>query len=291
MTNKYKKEISKYKIADSTKEKIYTKLEQPKIRKFKIAYSVLTILLVSIISVGIVYAKDIKEFIESWGKMEISYRTKEGEKKSTNLEKIAIIETKLDDYVFPEEIYNNLSIVPNDYPLPEEGVTTFSNKNISEIKKELGIEILGIENLKYEETYTEITKERKIGSISIKSNEFIVKCGKRADKESCSPLATGYKGFAIRSEFKTKNSQNDNEYEFSYDTKNSKSDFQIQTFNKIGNLKVEGISYQLPIIENDETTVDFATDMYFNYKNIRYEINATNLTQEEIIKILADNLN
>lgn len=303
MKNKYKEELSKYKVSNKVKESIYNKLEQPKIKRFKVSYGVIALILTCIISVGIVYAKDIKEFIESWGKTKVTFYQKEGKQSEAELESVNTIKTKLDNYVFEEEMYNKILKYNEDNyeslhycngfsPEGLNDISYFSNQKIEEINEKLGVDILGFSNLDYEYYYDEITNERKIGSITIRSKDYILSCTKTNGE--CNKVRPGYKGFNITAKLSTKNSQKAyhemNEYNYIYDFSDNNYDTNIKEFNKIGNINVKGISYQIPVENNDGTINEFAVEMYFNHNNIRYNISGWNLTHEEIIKILKENL-
>lgn len=285
----YQEKISKYTVSNEVKEKILTKINQQFTSRFKMAYSIIPIVLTCLISVGIVYAKDIKEFITSWGRTKVTYYDKEGTKQEVELNPIKTVKTNLDDFVFEKEIYTKLDILPDDYPIPVEGITLFKNKKIKEITEELGVHILGLDRLNYKYLYKEITKERKIGTIFIRSDEYVVQCGTKAGKESCSPLAHGYKGFSMTIELKTTNTNLEYDNEWSYDSSHG-GDLQIKKFNKIGDIEVDGFSHVLSIIGNNGTEEGFVTEMYFNCENIRYTINATNLSHEELLDILEETL-
>ncbi len=290
MKNKYKEEISRYNISYKTKEKLLSKIESHKVKNYQPVYICLIILLAGIISVGMVYAKDIKELIESWGKTKVTFYEESEINEKIELDTLKIIKTNLDDYKLDNDVYSKLEILSNDYPIPTEGITYFKDKMLVDIEKEIGVDFLGFEDLKYEYQYNEITDERKIGSISIKSEEYVVKCGTRGNKESCLPIAKNYKGLSIRAEIKTKNTNYEGNTEWEYDFSHEDIDPKIIKFEKIGDLNINGFSHIIPIKDNDGTIDEFVTDMYFNYKNIKYTINAINLTNDEIINILKDKL-
>lgn len=298
MTNKYKEEISKYKISNKSKDKLLRKIENQKVKKFRLAYSIIIIMLICTISVGIAYAKDIKKIIESWGKTNVTFYEKEGKKTDINLNSIAPIVTKLDNYIFDEETYqkileynknnkHNYEFISNFTPESLSGIIYFNNQKIEDIENKLGIELLGIKGLNYEYYYNEITNERKIGGLLIRSEDYVLSCTKTNGE--CNKTRPGYKGFNITIKLTTSNTQkdySDNEIDYSYDFKEVEYNPTPKKFKNIGDLKVNGISYQIPIVENNREIKEFTTEMFFNHNDIRYEIRATCLTQEEVIDIL-----
>ena len=298
MTNKYKEEISKYKISNKSKDKLLRKIENQKVKKFRLAYSIIIIMLICTISVGIAYAKDIKKIIESWGKTNVTFYEKEGKKTDINLNSIAPIVTKLDNYTFDEETYqkileynknnkHNYEFISNFTPESLSGIIYFNNQKIEDIENKLGIELLGIKGLNYEYYYNEITNERKIGGLLIRSEDYVLSCTKTNGE--CNKTRPGYKGFNITIKLTTSNTQkdySDNEIDYSYDFKEVEYNPTPKKFKNIGDFKVNGISYQIPIVENNREIKEFTTEMFFNHNDIRYEIRATCLTQEEIIDIL-----
>ncbi len=298
MTNKYKEEINKYKISNKSKDKLLRKIENQKVKKFRLAYSIIIIMLICTISVGIAYAKDIKKIIESWGKTNVTFYEKEGKKTDINLNSIAPIVTKLDNYIFDEETYqkileynknnkHNYEFISSFTPESLSGIIYFNNQKIEDIENKLGIELLGIKGLNYEYYYNEITNERKIGGLLIRSEDYVLSCTKTNGE--CNKTRPGYKGFNITIKLTTSNTQKDysyNEIDYSYDFKEVEYNPTPKKFKNIGDLKVNGISYQIPIVENNREIKEFTTEMFFNHNDIRYEIRATCLTQEEIIDIL-----
>lgn len=145
MKDKYNNEMKNINIDDSVKEKIINKIEKKSLYRFKYSFAVLGVFIV-LATFTCVYAKEIKEFINSWSSS-IEFK---------NNEKVTITEN------------NNFKNIPNDAPktTPEKGGIQM---NHDQLEKTLGFHILNYDNAYTNTLYyrTELNKDESIGRVDI----------------------------------------------------------------------------------------------------------------------------
>lgn len=275
MKNKYKEELSKYKVSNKAKERIYNKLEQPQIKRFKVSYGVIALILTCVISVGIVYADEIKEYIIRHSSATYKVKFQDGTI-LTSKGDMKLFKTKLDDYRLTEEEIENRDTYIKYVPLKE-------------IEEKIGMEFLsfnGDKNYKMTLGYSSIADKNDpetygmIYEILIQSEAYIVDYNTNS-KSVSARLAVLSTGFPTTNYLKVYPEEEKEEHIEEYETgENYLGEVYIE------NLGVKGYLTDVPRIKKDE---DIEYCLIFTYKDITYQIWSIHLTMEELLEI-ANNL-
>lgn len=272
MKNKYKEELSKYKVLNKVKERIYTKIEQPQIKRFKLSYGIIAIILTCIISVGIVYADDIKEYIIRHSSATYKVKFQDGTI-LTSKGDMKLFKTKLDDYRLTEEDYENT--------LPE--------MPLKELEDKVGLEFLsfnGNKNYKTELGFDSIADKNDpetygmIYGINVIYDAYVVDHNTNS-KNVDARLAVMSSHISTVNYLKIYPEEEKEEHIEEYETgENYLGEVYIE------NLGIKGYLTDVPRIKKDE---DIEYYLNFTYKDITYQIWSINLTKEELLEI-ANNL-
>lgn len=275
MKNKYKEELSKYKVSNNVKEKLQNKIETSKVKKFKLAYAIMIIILTCIISVGVTHANEIKEYIirHSNTKYKVTFANGEVLTSDGNTK---IFKTKLDDYRLTEEEIedNDIKYVPLREIEDKLGMNFLSFNGDKEYKWKLGYDLIADKN--HQETYGMI-----IG-INLHSDYYVV------DYNTTSKNIDA-RGAMLSTSFPTTN------YltiypETEKDKEESFEEYEVYE-NYYGEVYLEklGIKAYVTDVALIRPSEDVEYVIHFTYNDITYELWSVNLSIDEVIEI-ANNL-
>lgn len=266
--NKYQKEFNKFQISDSVKEKISTKLEIKNSPRIKLYPIILATLLLCIFTLIITNDQKIKEVFNEPELPTVSEKEENG-----------LVKTNYDDLIldkeFTEKYHNELNNTSewetSDYYL---NVTRFENKTIEEIEKNIGIDLVTLDdNLKYNYDLT-VTEEGKISKITIYYSELyeincIEECGKYHDDD---------KYINFTAELYTTNNTTKVEYK---EKESNIYEVERRTI-KLATIPIEGHIYSYKFTTTNQNNSTYYTELIFNYQNIRYIFYGNNVTPEEM---------
>lgn len=148
MNKKIKDAFNEIKVDESLERKVLNMTvnkKDNKQRKWKLSYTYATILLIGMLSIGVVYAKEIKNFINSF---------------STNINVENNKSIKLSDNINFKNISKNALIFTGDSPY---------QMNYNEVEKNLGFKILKLKENNTDEIYysTELNDNNQIGRVNL----------------------------------------------------------------------------------------------------------------------------
>ncbi len=172
MNKKIKNAFNDIKVNEDLERKILNMTvnkKDNKQRKWKLSYTYATILLIGMLSIGVVYAKEIKNFINSF---------------STNINVENNKSIKLSDNVNFKNISKNALIFTGDSPY---------QMNYGEIEKNLGFKILKLKDNNTDEIYysTELNDNNQIGRINLWIPYFVKESDNEYISASVSMLNVG----------------------------------------------------------------------------------------------------
>lgn len=148
MNKKIKDAFNEIKVDESLEMKVLNMTvnkKNNKQRKWKLSYTYATILLIGMLSIGVVYAKEIKNFINSF---------------STNINVENNKSIKLSDNINFKNISKNALIFTGDSPY---------QMNYDEVEKNIGFKILKLRDRNTDEIYysTELNDNNQIGRVDL----------------------------------------------------------------------------------------------------------------------------
>lgn len=259
MNKKIKDAFSNIKISSKREDKILEKTIYKNTNKvFKLSY-VFLVMTVLLVSISIVYAKDISNFIKKWGGIDRIFKNgevvKEEEKES--------ITTNIDDLVLERN---------NEY---DEWMT------LSEVEEYLGIDVLTINRERTAKdtelilwNYIADYNDGKVQAITIRQVDFIPK------------------EISLHAKLITKNFPSEFVEAFNEDTGVSYEALEYVETITLDNLNVEATIYSFPLwdYEKDEKDKD-QYNIRFIYQNIEYTLSGYDDITLEELKEIARQLN
>lgn len=268
MKNKYKEELSKYKVSNKVKESIYNKLEQQKIKRFKLSYGIIALLVTCIISVGIVYADEIKEYIIRHSSATYKVKFQDGTI-LTSKGDMKLFKTKLDDYrLTEEEIEKDFSDMTLQELEDKAGIELLSFDGNKNYKMSLGYDTIADKN--YPETYG------MIYGLNIIYDAYVIDFNTDS-KNVDARMAVMSSHIPTTNYLKIYPEEDKENYIEEYEVDET---YLGETY--IENLGIKGYLTDVPRIKKDE---DIEYCLIFTYKDITYQIWSINLTKEELFKI------
>ena len=266
--NKYQKEFNKFQISDSVKEKISTKLEIKNSPRIKLYPIILATLLLCIFTLIITNDQKIKEVFNEPELPTVSEKEENGLVK-TNYDDLVLDKEFIEKY--QNDLNNSAEWETSDYYL---NVTRFENKTIEEIEKNIGIDLVTLDdNLKYNYDLT-VTEEGKISKITIYySVLYEINC-----LEECGKNHNNDKYISFTAELYTTNNVTKAEHK-----EKEKNIYEIvRKAINLKNIPINGYIYSYEFIENDQNKTAYHTELIFNYQNIRYIFYGNNITTDEM---------
>ena len=172
MNKKIKDAFNEIKVDESLERKVLNMTvnkKDNKQRKWKLSYTYATILLIGMLSIGVVYAKEIKNFINSF---------------STNINVENNKSIKLSDNINFKNISKNALIFTGDSPY---------QMNYNEVEKNLGFKILKLKENNTDEIYysTELNDNNQIGRVDLWIPYFVKESDNKYISASISMLNKG----------------------------------------------------------------------------------------------------
>ena len=172
MNKKIKNAFNDIKVDESLERKVLNMTvnkKDNKQRKWKLSYTYATILLIGMLSIGVVYAKEIKNFINSF---------------STNINVENNKSIKLSDNINFKNISKNALIFTGDSPY---------QMNYNEVEKNLGFKILKLKENNTDEIYysTELNDNNQIGRVDLWIPYFVKESDNKYISASISMLNKG----------------------------------------------------------------------------------------------------
>ena len=172
MNKKIKDAFNEIKVDESLERKVLNMTvnkKDNKQRKWKLSYTYATILLIGMLSIGVVYAKEIKNFIDSF---------------STNINVENNKSIKLSDNINFKNISKNALIFTGDSPY---------QMNYNEVEKNLGFKILKLKENNTDEIYysTELNDNNQIGRVDLWIPYFVKESDNKYISASISMLNKG----------------------------------------------------------------------------------------------------
>ena len=172
MNKKIKDAFNEIKVDESLEKKVLNMTvnkKDNKQRKWKLSYTYATILLIGMLSIGVVYAKEIKNFINSF---------------STNINVENNKSIKLSDNINFKNISKNALIFTGDSPY---------QMNYNEVEKNLGFKILKLKENNTDEIYysTELNDNNQIGRVDLWIPYFVKESDNKYISASISMLNKG----------------------------------------------------------------------------------------------------
>ena len=172
MNKKIKDAFNEIKVDESLERKVLNMTvnkKDNKQRKWKLSYTYATILLIGMLSIGVVYAKEIKNFINSF---------------STNINVENNKSIKLSDNINFKNISKNALIFTGDSPY---------QMNYNEVEKNLGFKILKLKENNTDEIYysTELNDNNQIGRVNLWIPYFVKESDNKYISASISMLNKG----------------------------------------------------------------------------------------------------
>lgn len=270
MKNNYQKDLSKYHISEYAKEKIYQKIEKPSIKRFKLSYCLILIIIICLIPLGITYADDIKEYIIKHTNTKYKVTFSDGTTFITN-GNIKLFKTKLDDYrLTEEEISQSPSLMPLKEIEEKLGMTFLSFNGDKNYKMRLGYDLMADPH--HPETYG------MIYGINIISDSYIVDHN-TTSKNIDARIAV------LSTSFQTIN------YQTIYSEENPKEQTEELHMPEkyLGEIYIENLSVKAHITDvariKDKTDEDIEYVLHFTYQDIPYELWSINLNLDELLTI------
>ena len=172
MNKKIKDAFNEIKVDESLERKILNMTvnkRDNKQKKWKLSYTYATILLIGMLSIGVVYAKEIKNFINSF---------------STNINVENNKSIKLSDNINFKNISKNALIFTGDSPY---------QMNYNEVEKNLGFKILKLKENNTDEIYysTKLNDNNQIGRVDLWIPYFVKESDNKYISSSISMLNKG----------------------------------------------------------------------------------------------------
>ena len=172
MNKKIKNAFNDIKVNEDLERKILNMTvnkRDNKQKKWKLSYTYATILLIGMLSIGVVYAKEIKNFINSF---------------STNINVENNKSIKLSDNINFKNISKNALIFTGDSPY---------QMNYNEVEKNLGFKILKLKENNTDEIYysTELNDNNQIGRVDLWIPYFVKESDNKYISASISMLNNG----------------------------------------------------------------------------------------------------
>ena len=172
MNKKIKDAFNEIKVDESLERKVLNMTvnkKDNKQRKWKLSYTYATILLIGMLSIGVVYAKEIKNFINSF---------------STNINVENNKSVKLSDNINFKNISKNALIFTGDSPY---------QMNYDEVEKNLGFKILKLKDNNTDDIYysTELNDNNHIGRVNLWIPYFVKESDNKYISANVSMLNNG----------------------------------------------------------------------------------------------------